>query len=102
MNKVINESSLLILDCQIYKNNLNYKYSRIEITNTTSLINFHNISSNQEIIINLSDSSTKTTGLLLYKSTNNDGCLYNNVYHSILFGTNNISDFNVINKNIIE
>ena len=68
---------------------------KIEINNNS--INLHNISSNQKVEINLTDSSS-TLGFSIYKSSNNDGNLFNVANSNLIFGTNNIERLRITNS----
>ena len=64
----------------------------IGTNNPNSLLHLHNNISSTEVKILFTDSSTgigTTNGFSIYKSTNNDGYLWNYSSNSIRFGTNN-------------
>ena len=71
--------------------------TKIDVINNSTLINFNNTLSNKEIKINLTDYSQSSLGFSLYKSSNNDGFLFNNKNNHLIFGTINNEKLRITN-----
>jgi hypothetical protein len=72
--------------------------TKIDVENNLTLMNLYNSSLNQEVKINLTDKSSSTLGISIYKSTNNNGNLFNNINNHLIFGTNNIEKLRITNS----
>ena len=76
---------------------INIQNTKIDVENNLTSINLNSTISNQELKITLTDNSSSTLGISIFKSTYNDGCLFNNKNNHLIFGTNNTEKIRLIN-----
>jgi len=73
----------------------------IGVTNPSSLLHLHNLGTNQNVKLVLTDGITgigTTNGFALFKGTNHDGYLWNYELNSIRFGTYNLERFVILSN----
>jgi hypothetical protein len=71
------------------------KKTKIDILDKSTLVNFHNTSPNNEVKINFT--SRSSIGFSIYKSTNNEGYIWNSTNNHLIFGTNNTERLRITN-----